>query len=305
VARLSHSPSRQRETAGYTATQIKQAGVYVAVYVIGDVQGCYDELQLLLKHIKFKKTQDKLWFAGDLVNRGPKSLEVLRFVRALGQSAVVVLGNHDLHLLAAYYGNTSVKLSKDLRQVLAAPDCDALLSWLVQCPLMHADHSLGYALVHAGLPPQWDIPQALSCAAEVAAELADARRRQLFFAQMYGDQPDHWDTALGGIDRLRFITNALTRLRYCSAEGRFFLDQKGPLGSQSKHAIPWFQVPGRKSANCRLLFGHWSTLGYRHEDSVWALDSGCLWGGSLTALQIDCAEPRAFAVPCDAHRNPQ
>lgn len=277
----------------------------MAVYAIGDVQGCYDELQSLLEHINFDKRKDQLWFAGDLVNRGPKSLEVLRFIHALGDTAKVVLGNHDLHLLAAYYGNNPVKLSKDLRDLLQARDCDELLAWLVRRPLILADHVLGFVLIHAGLPPQWDVAQALSCAQEVEAVLADDARRCDFFSAMYGDQPDRWSDTLGGVERLRFITNAFTRLRYCSADGTFYLDQKGPPGSQGKKGMPWFQVPERKSAQHRLLFGHWSTLGYRHEHNIWALDSGCLWGGSLTALQLDLDEPRAFSVPCAAHRKPK
>lgn len=276
----------------------------MATYVIGDVQGCFDELKLLLKRIRFSPAKDELWFAGDLVNRGPKSLEVLRFVKSLGDRAVSVLGNHDLHLLATVSTGGSFKRQSSLSPVLDATDCEELIEWLCRRPLMHADSCTGYCLVHAGLPPQWDLVQALACAQELEAVLADSVRREQFFSVMYGDEPDCWDEDLGGMDRLRFITNCFTRLRYCTADGKLVLDEKGPPGSQRDGAMPWFSVPGRKSASNKVLFGHWSMLGYHHEENTWALDTGCLWGGELSALRIDIEVPELYAVNCPQLKRP-
>ncbi|NKN32786.1 symmetrical bis(5'-nucleosyl)-tetraphosphatase [Marichromatium bheemlicum] len=273
-------------------------------YAIGDVQGCHAELMSLLERLAFDPARDHLWFAGDLVNRGPDSLAVLRFVRGLGTSAVTVLGNHDLHLLALAAGNHKHAGKSTLDAVLAAPDRDELLDWLRHRPLLHHDTGLGYAMVHAGLPPQWDLTEAATHAAELEAVLRGPGYRDFLHA-MYGNQPARWQPGLRGVERWRFITNAFTRLRYCSTDGTLALKEKGALGAQSPGLLPWFQVPGRRSAASRILFGHWSTLGYRAGDNTWALDSGCLWGGALTAVRLDATGPSApIQLDCRGYLRP-
>lgn len=267
----------------------------MAVYAIGDVQGCYDALQALLDKIRFDPARDRLWFVGDLVNRGPQSAAVVRFVMGL-KEAVCVLGNHDLHLLAVAAGRARSRREDTLDELLAAPDRAALLDWLRRRPLLHHDAALGYTLVHAGLLPSWDLATAQALAAEAERVLRGPEAEQLF-AHMYGDQPDQWDTALGGWPRLRVIINAFTRLRFCDADGRMDLRPKGAPGSQPPGLLPWFQVPGRKSRGLRILFGHWSTLGLWNGDGAIGLDSGCLWGGRLSAARLDPA-PAFFSVPC-------
>ncbi|MEN8175245.1 MAG: symmetrical bis(5'-nucleosyl)-tetraphosphatase [Pseudomonadota bacterium] len=262
----------------------------MATYAIGDVQGCYADLRRLLDRLDFDSARDALWFCGDLVNRGPQSLEVLRFVRGLGDAAITVLGNHDLHLLALAAGNQRKRNEHSLDAVLGAPDRDELLSWLRHRPLMHRDKALGFHLIHAGLPPQWTTKKALSCAREMETALRDEAGSREFFHAMYGNRPDLWRDSLKGMDRLRFITNCFTRLRYCDLAGRLALKEKGAPGTQGPGFLPWFKVPGRRSAGSRILFGHWSTLGLLAVDNVWALDTGCLWGGTLTALRIDGSE---------------
>ncbi|MBK1701718.1 symmetrical bis(5'-nucleosyl)-tetraphosphatase [Thiococcus pfennigii] len=262
----------------------------MATYAFGDIQGCYDELRRLLERLDFDPWHDKLWFAGDLVNRGPESLKVLRFVKSLGARAVTVLGNHDLHLLALATGRGGQRDKGHLAEVLAAPDRDELLDWLRRRPLLHHDARKGFSLIHAGLPPQWDLATALACAGEVEAVLRGPDYAELLVA-MYGDTPRLWSPGLRGIERLRFIVNCFTRLRYCDRDGGLMLGEKAPLGRQSPLALPWFQVPGRATRAERILFGHWSTLGYRASDNVWALDSGCLWGGRLTAIRVRRKKP--------------
>lgn len=258
----------------------------MAVYALGDLQGCYDELRRLLDTIAFDPGSDRLWLVGDLVNRGPRSLEVLRLVKQLGDSAVAVLGNHDLHLLAVAASEEHMKRRDTFQSVLSAPDRDELLEWLRHRPLLHHDPELGYTLLHAGLPPQWDLATAGACAAEVERALRGSGYRKLF-AHMYGDRPQRWSEELQGWDRLRFTINCLTRLRYCDPEGRLALGHNGPPGSQPPPYLPWFQVPGRRSAGLNLVFGHWATLGLHLAPGIHALDSGCVWGGSLTALRLD------------------
>ncbi|MCW8827371.1 MAG: symmetrical bis(5'-nucleosyl)-tetraphosphatase [Gammaproteobacteria bacterium] len=271
----------------------------MATYAIGDIQGCFDELQQLLKQIDFNPETDHLWFAGDLVNRGPKSLEVLRFVKGLGESATTVLGNHDLHLLALWRGfQRNAKENDSLAPILNAADCDDLLEWLSQQPLMHHDADLGYALVHAGLPPQWSIKKALKYAAEVEAVLTSNRLDE-FFTNMYGDKPNRWSKNLEGWERIRFIVNCFTRIRFCTARGKLNLKMKGGLGSATEEYLPWFQIPGRKSRKHPIIFGHWSTLQGHYEENIYAIDTGCLWGGSLTALRIDT--PLAITHECHCH----
>lgn len=276
----------------------------MATYAIGDIQGCYEALNRLLERIHFERDQDQLWLVGDLVNRGPHSIEVLRFVKGLEEHAVCVLGNHDLHLLAVAARVAPGSRDESLEDVLTAPDREEILDWLRQRPLMHRDPDLGYSLLHAGLPPQWDIPFALARAGEVEAELQGPDYRG-FLKAMYGNRPRRWRDNLKGMDRLRFITNCFTRLRYCDRRGNLSLKDKGAPGSQKPAYFPWFDVPGRASASERIIFGHWSTLGYLHSGNVWALDSGCLWGGALTALHLMPQGPgKPTHCPCPGYLIP-
>ena len=263
----------------------------MAVYAIGDLQGCLDPLKRLLDKVRFDPAADRLWFTGDLVNRGPASLATLRFVRDLGPQVVTVLGNHDLHLLAAAWAeNRPLKKRDTLADILEAPDREELLEWLRRQPLFHQDPDLGFAMVHAGLPPQWDLEDARAAAAELEAVLRGDRFVD-FLRQMYGNKPDRWDPALRGIERLRFSINAFTRLRYLKRDGSLDFDNQGPLSKAGKALVPWFDFPGRRSAGARIVFGHWSTLGYHAEGGVFGIDTGCVWGGRLTALQLDGEVP--------------
>jgi bis(5'-nucleosyl)-tetraphosphatase (symmetrical) len=273
----------------------------MAVYAIGDVQGCADQLEQLLARLCFVASRDRLWFVGDLVNRGPRSLDTLRFVRSLGDAAVVVLGNHDLHLLAIARGAAGWKKSDaGLVPVLDAPDRDVLLDWLQARPLMHHDAALGASLLHAGLPPQWTLAVALDCAREVERRLQGEHVGRLF-ANMYGDEPSVWRDELEGWDRLRFSINAFTRLRVCALEdGRMLLKYKGPPETAPAGTAPWFRVPWRKTDGQRLVFGHWSALGYVAENGVLGLDTGCVWGGALTAQRLDVEASQPVQVPNDA-----
>jgi bis(5'-nucleosyl)-tetraphosphatase (symmetrical) len=268
----------------------------MAIYAIGDVQGCAAALNGLLEELRFEPGADQLWFTGDLVNRGPDSLQVLRFVRSLGPDAVTVLGNHDLHLLAHAAGQAPGHRKDTLRDILDAPDREALLAWLRQRPLLHHDPALGYTLIHAGLPPQWDLTLAQDCAAEVEACLR-SDDHAAFLAHMYGNEPDYWDDSHTGWDRLRFITNCFTRLRYCDADGQLCLEAKGEPGTQPPGALPWFAVPGRRSRDLRILCGHWSALGLYRGEGVTALDTGCVWGGLLTAVRLH--DGAVFSYACE------
>ncbi|HET9679473.1 MAG TPA: symmetrical bis(5'-nucleosyl)-tetraphosphatase [Gammaproteobacteria bacterium] len=274
----------------------------MATWAIGDIQGCYDELQALLAHIDFDDKRDQLWLSGDLVNRGPQSLETLRFVKKLGNRAVTVLGNHDLHLLAVACGVQAVKPRDTFTDILNAPDRDDLLYWLRYRPLLHADN--GFTLIHAGLPPQWTIHVAQSEAREVEAVLQNPGWQD-FLGAMYGNEPDCWSPGLNGVDRWRFTINCLTRLRYCTVDGRLEFAHKDAPGSQHAELLPWFMAPNRKSAGKRLLFGHWSTLGAVEEHhQVFPLDTGCVWGGKLTALRLD--GPLEYRnVSCEASQRPR
>ncbi len=263
----------------------------MATYAIGDVQGCLSELQALLARVRFDTRRDRLWFVGDLVNRGPASLEVLRFVHGLGDAAVTVLGNHDLHLLAVATDMAKAKRRDTLDDILQAPDRDRLLQWLRRRPLMHRDRRLGFTMVHAGLPPQWTLTAAAGYAREVETVLASRRMASLLGA-MYGNEPPGWDGGLRGHGRLRFIINSFTRLRYCDETGNAAWEEKGPPGTQPAPYKPWYAVRARRSARARILFGHWSTvhLGARQDfrgANVFALDRGCVWGGELLALRLE------------------
>ena len=266
-------------------------------YAIGDVQGCDEELRALLARLKFSADRDRLWFVGDLVNRGPGSLATLRLVRALGDNAVVVLGNHDLHLLAVAYGGRRRRRSDTLDAVLAAPDRESLLEWLRLRPLAHAEgHDL---MVHAGLVPQWSAAMTLSLAAEVGSALV--RDPRTLLEQMYGDEPDRWDERLAGAERLRFIINVLTRLRLCTADGRVNIAIKGPPPPPPSPLRPWFEHRRRASRDVRVIFGHWSALGLVERAGVIGLDTGCVWGGTLTAANLDVEGP-PLSVPCSSYQ---
>lgn len=274
----------------------------MATYAIGDIQGCFEPLQELLQKIDFNSKQDTLWFTGDLVNRGPHSLETLRFVKALGKAAITVLGNHDLHLLAVSEGHQKFQHDSDtLRPLLQAEDRDELLHWLRQQPLLHHDADVNMSMVHAGLPPQWDLSQAQAAAVEVETVLRSQDYLD-FFNHMYGNLPEIWDENLQGHARLRFIVNCFTRLRFCTEQGKLSLSAKGEPGTQPKGLIPWFQVPNRLSRDNTILFGHWSTLGLHREDNVVALDTGCLWGGELTALRLE--DRKVFSLSCEQAMRP-
>jgi bis(5'-nucleosyl)-tetraphosphatase (symmetrical) len=274
----------------------------MARYAIGDLQGCCDELKALLKRIAFSADRDQLWFVGDLVNRGPQSLETLRFVRALGAGATVVLGNHDLHLLALAFGSKRKPKEGDtLEAVLAAPDRDQLLEWLLGRPLAVFDEPRGDFLVHAGLVPEWTPRAAAKLAREVESVLRNDART--LFDGMYGNKPDQWSESLRGMDRLRFVINVFTRMRYCRRDGTVDLKMKVPPGEQPEDLYPWFDAPGRKSTEVRVICGHWSTLGFKRRRDLLALDTGCVWGGALTAVNLDVeAEPEQ--LPCKSHQEP-
>jgi bis(5'-nucleosyl)-tetraphosphatase (symmetrical) len=269
----------------------------MALYAIGDVQGCDAELGALLAAIRFSADRDRLWFVGDLVNRGPASLAVLRRVHALGAAASTTLGNHDLHLLALAHGIGRLRSDDTLSEVLEAPDRHRLLDWLLERPLMHEESGLDYTLLHAGLPPQWDRATARRCAREFEGALrADPAR---LFRGMYGDKPDCWEGSLEEIERLRFTVNCFTRLRYIDAHGRLALKAKGaPAKASAAGLMPWFAVPGARWRGRRIVFGHWSTLGYFKNADVIGLDSGCVWGGRLTALRLDEPDEAPVQVGC-------
>ncbi|MGH8507131.1 MAG: symmetrical bis(5'-nucleosyl)-tetraphosphatase [Gammaproteobacteria bacterium] len=273
----------------------------MAVYAVGDVQGCYTTLLALLEKVQFDADRDHLWCTGDLVNRGPDSLSVLRFVKALGRRAVSVLGNHDLHLLAVANGIRTPRRSDTLQAVLDASDRDVLMDWLRARPLLHRDPAHRLVLIHAGLPPQWDIALACRCAAEVEAVLRGDDYVN-FLRLMYGNTPELWSPDLQGWDRLRFITNCLTRLRFCDPAGTIALDNKGPPGTQAAGYGPWFETPQRRSRGTSIVFGHWSTLRLTGAEieryHVYPLDSGCCWGGELTAMRIE--DRQFFSVKANA-----
>lgn len=268
----------------------------MATFAIGDLQGCYDPLARLLDYLDFSPERDRLWFVGDLVNRGPQSLEVLRFVKGLGHAAVTVLGNHDLHLVMQAAGFGKANKEDTLAEILAAPDRDDLLAWLRGRPLFHVED--GWGMVHAGLLPCWDVVQAQALSDEVSAALT-APSYLDFLAHMWGSEPDAWRDNLAGWDRLRVVVNAMTRMRFVTPDGRMEFRAPGSKGPPERGPVgcmPWFEAPGRKSADHTLVCGHWSALGFRQTDNLLALDTGCLWGGSLTAVRLE--DRRVFQLPC-------
>jgi bis(5'-nucleosyl)-tetraphosphatase (symmetrical) len=275
----------------------------VATYAIGDIQGCYAELTRLLEYLGFSPSRDRLWLVGDLVNRGPDSLAVLRFVKGLGECAITVLGNHDLHLVMQSEGHGKVSREDTLAEVLAAPDRDELIAWLRGLPLFHIEDD--YAMVHAGLLPQWDVAQAAELSDEVSAALTAANYRD-FLAHMWGSEPNAWRDDLAGWDRLRVVVNAMTRMRFCTPEGVMEFrapGSKGPPDRGPAGCLPWYETPGRRSADHQVICGHWSALGFRREKNLLALDSGCLWGGCLTAVRLE--DQRVFQLPCARQVEPE
>ncbi len=265
----------------------------MATYAVGDIQGCFTSFTHLLQQIGFNASRDRLWLVGDLVNRGPDSLAVLRWAKQHEGSIEVVLGNHDLHTLAVAEGFVEAHRFDTLQVLLMAPDVEELLSWLRGRRMAYAEDD--YLLVHAGVLPQWDAALALALAGEVEAVLRGDEYRD-FLSHMYGNHPNHWQDTLHGMSRLRVITNALTRLRVCTAAGEMDFRFKGEVDDVPAGLIPWFEIAGRKSAGTTLVFGHWSALGLMVHSNLIALDTGCLWGGPLTAVRLE--DRRVFQVPC-------
>jgi bis(5'-nucleosyl)-tetraphosphatase (symmetrical) len=271
----------------------------MSTYVVGDIQGCHTALEELLTALNFDRTHDRLWITGDLVNRGEDSLAVLRWCVAHDDCVVAVLGNHDLHLLAVAEGFVPPHRKDTLDMILAAPDRDALLTWLRQRPMLHRDGP--WMMVHAGLSPAWTTQQAQELAGELEAALRGPDWRD-FLARMYGNEPQRWAPDLHGQDRLRFIANSLTRTRYLYPDGSLEFQHKLGLDTAPADLTPWFDFPGRASTNVRILFGHWSTLGLLIREDVIALDTGCLWGGALTAFRLE--DEQCFQVRCTARGTP-
>jgi bis(5'-nucleosyl)-tetraphosphatase (symmetrical) len=262
----------------------------MTTYAIGDIQGCYDPFRRLLDKLAFDATNDTLWIAGDLINRGPQSYQTVQFLRSLGAAAICILGNHDLHFLAVAAGALDSKPSDTFNDILEAPDRDAICQWLRHLPLVHCDPELNFTMIHAGLIPQWNSAQALVHSREIETVLRSDVNTE-FFANMYGNGPILWRDSLSGWDRLRFITNALTRLRYCTDEGEIDLAFSGSPGSQPNHLLPWFDIPTRASTGERIVFGHWASLALEPAQALahgtFHIDTGCVWGGKLTALNLE------------------
>ena len=275
----------------------------MALYAIGDVQGCDSELGTLLATLRFSADRDRLWFVGDLVNRGPESLQVLRRIRALGDAATVTLGNHDLHLLAVACGRAKIRGDDTIGGILAAPDRETLLEWLGGRPMFHEDAALNVCMVHAGLAPQWDLQMARQCAREF--ERALRCTPDTLFEHLYGDEPDLWSDSLAGAARLRFIANCFTRLRFVDGGGRLVLHAKGsPKKSHSAALIPWFEASEARWRGRRIVFGHWSQLGFFSDAGVTGIDTGCVWGGALTAVRLDVPDAKPIQVGCRAPKGP-
>jgi bis(5'-nucleosyl)-tetraphosphatase (symmetrical) len=265
----------------------------MATFAVGDLQGCYQEFRRLLDLIQFDRAQDKLWLVGDVVNRGSDSLGVLRFIKDLKNSVIMVLGNHDLHLLMVAEGCARLHRNDTLNDILDAPDRDELLHWLRQQKLLHVDGN--YVMVHAGLLPSWSVAQASLLAKIVETALRSTHFPELC-SHMYGNQPDHWDESLEGYPRLRVIINAMTRMRVCTPDGKMDFTHKGLVQDTPAGFLPWFETPDRASREATVICGHWSALGLQIRSNLIALDTGCLWGGSLTAVRLE--DRRVFQVSC-------
>lgn len=270
----------------------------MAVYAVGDLQGCLDPLKCLLEEVAFDPAQDKLWLVGDLVNRGPQSLETLRYLYGIRHALVCTLGNHDLHLIAAWYNIERLKKGDTLAEVLEAPDGPQLIQWLRQQKLLHYDEARNVALVHAGIPPMWSLSKALRYAAEVEAALRDDNLIEPYLDGMYGNEPSKWNKDLQGATRLRVITNYFTRMRFCTCEGK--LDLKGKEGADSALPgyAPWFSHKDRRSRHTRIIFGHWAALEGRCDaPGVHALDTGCVWGNAMTLMNVDTLQMHRCDCP--------
>ena len=271
------------------------------IYLMGDLQGCCQALERMLQTIDFSPSRDHLFVLGDLVNRGPDSLGVLRRLRGLDNAATCLLGNHDLHLLAVAHGVRKMHRSDTLAPILDAPDREDWLNWLRQQRL--AVHAHGWLMVHAGVVPQWDAAQTVVLAGEVEAMLRSPEVGE-FLTLMYGNEPARWDDSLQGVDRWRCVVNSLTRLRFCAADGTMEFATKEGAGGAPEGYMPWFEVPGRRTQGTPVAFGHWSTLGLVNRDDLLALDTGCLWGGHLTAVRVDGATREVIQIPCPQAQKP-
>ncbi len=265
----------------------------MAIYAIGDLQGCFTAFQRLIDLIRFDPSQDKLWLVGDIVNRGPDSLPLLRYIKQAGDAMVMVLGNHDLHLLMVAAGIAKSHPSDTIQPILDAPDCDELLHWLRQQKLFYTEGQ--YAMVHAGLLPSWSISQAEQLAREVENALRQDSYQELF-ARMYGNEPNYWQDEWRGYQRLRVIINAMTRMRICTPDGKMDLAFKGDPQSIPSGYLPWFNLPQRISQQHTIICGHWSALGLYLTDNLIALDSGCVWGRQLTAIRLE--DRKIFQFSC-------
>jgi bis(5'-nucleosyl)-tetraphosphatase (symmetrical) len=271
----------------------------MSTYAIGDLQGCFSELRDLLDKINFDEANDQLWFVGDIVNRGPESLACLRFVKSLGSNAKTVLGNHDLHLLAIANNVRKPHRKDTLDEIINAEDSEELLAWIKQQPLLISDIELKFTMIHAGLPPQWTLKHAIELAQETTS-LLQSNKFDDFILNMYGDQPDTWSESLIDDDRHRFIINAFTRIRYCNENGKLDIKESCAPGNQPESLIPWYAIPERKTKKDKTIFGHWSTVHLGNENNfkqynVYPLDTGCLWGGELTAMRLE--DEKLFSVP--------
>jgi bis(5'-nucleosyl)-tetraphosphatase (symmetrical) len=268
----------------------------MATYAIGDVQGCFSALTTLLEQIRFDPAGDRLWFVGDLVNRGPDSVSVLRHVKGLGRAAVTVLGNHDLHLLAVANGCRPARPKDTFHDVLDAPDRDELLAWLRNRPLVYREDN--FLLLHAGLLPEWPVSQAETLARDAEQALRSTDYRALL-RSLYQDGPRRWSQELTGMSRLTLITKVLTRLRVCSATGEIEWDFTGTPDQAPDGYLPWFQVPNRSSAKATVICGHWAAMGLHVRDNLLALDGGCVWGRQLVAVRLE--DRQVFQVSCTGH----
>jgi bis(5'-nucleosyl)-tetraphosphatase (symmetrical) len=271
----------------------------MSTYLIGDIQGCYDPLQQLLQKINFDPVDDKLWLCGDLVNRGGQSLQVLRLLKSVSQSVSITLGNHDLHLLASYERHPDGDSGNhEFDEVFAADDCGSLTDWLRGQPLATWSEQHQLLRVHAGVIPQWDWQKAVTAGQEVSA-MIQSDQRSRFFRHMYGNKPRLWREDRTGWKRLRLITNILTRLRFCDERGRGAFNVSGPPGSQKSHYKPWFKHKHRLTRDVNIAFGHWAALGVRVKKRYISMDSGCVWGGKLSALRLE--DRKTFKVKCSKY----
>ncbi len=268
----------------------------MATFAIGDIQGCFASFQQLLELIQFHPENDTLWLTGDLVNRGPQSLEVLRFVRMLGDRHIVVLGNHDLHLIAMAYGVRQQNKEDTVAEILTAKDKHELIDWLRSRPLLYHHTGLDFVMTHAGLAPAWPLSQAKRLANEVEMRLRD-HSPVGFLKNLYGNEPSQWNESLSGYERWRCIINYFTRMRFCHRDGSLDFSYKGDIANKPHHLLPWFEIPHRVNANDNIIFGHWAALGGQTKTPhVFPLDTGCIWGNCLTAMRLE--DQQRFQVKC-------